>query len=165
MYFIVLSGKLHKKKFHPSKLNCSSCDRFILGWPAQVFIAFHSAWALWLDRNYMKSPWYEQAKSPATRSKHTSLMSPVTYQWLNHFFRELAGSTQRSLDFVAIDFDCLLFSQLCCDFTGVVCGWREEQTDGGRLGGDKHPEIRRKTVLSAWDMQENQSAFFKMSCF
>lgn len=90
IYFILLFGKWHKKKFHPSKLNrlnCSSCDSFILGWPTQVFVAFHSAWALWFDRNYMKSPWYEQAKSPATRNKHTSLMSPVLYRWLNQFFR------------------------------------------------------------------------------
>lgn len=49
------------------------------------------------------------------------------------FSVKCAGSTQRSLDLVGIYFNCLLFSQLSSDFAGVVCGWWEEQTDGGRL--------------------------------
>lgn len=128
MYFILLSGKLHKKKFHPSKLNrlnCSSCDRFILGWPAQAFIAFHSAWALQFDRNYMKSPWYERAKSRETRNKHISLMSPVRYRWLNQFFREVCrkqtkvSGSCRNLLWLLIIFTTLLWLHWCSLVTGA----------------------------------------------
>lgn len=140
MYFILLSGKLLKKKFHPSKLNhlnCSSCDRFILGWRAQVFNAFHSAWAVPKHSGSTGTTW----NLPDT-SKQT-LVPPGTNTpvWCHQlrtgdsisFSVKCAGSTQRSLDLVGIYFNCLLFLQLCSDYAGVVCGWWEEQTDGGRL--------------------------------
>lgn len=48
--------------------------------------------------------------------------------------------------------------------TSLVLSAADERSRQTGEAGGEHPEIRRKTLLSLWDMQENQSAFFKMSC-